>query len=71
MKGMIVKPICLRNSLYLLIPFEVAKVTGITKDTKFVLKLVHGNQTILKFEKVKDDSIDLDKLSLAKIASYR
>ena len=53
MEGMVVKPIRLRNSLYLLVPCEVAKVTEITEDTEFVLRLVHGSRTILKFEKIK------------------
>ena len=53
MVGIVVKPIRLRNSLYLLIPCEVAMVTGITESTRFALQLIHGKQTVLKFEKIK------------------
>jgi len=50
---MVVKPIRLRSSLYLLVPFEVAKVTEITEGVEFMLRLVHGNKTVLKFEKTR------------------
>jgi len=53
---MVIKPIRLRNSLYLLVPCEVAKVTDITENTRFVLQLIHSRQTILKFEKINDYS---------------
>ena len=65
MEGLVIKPIRLRNSLYLLIPCQVAKVTEITEDTKFMLKLVHGNQTILKFEKIKDELPSKKRSSLS------
>jgi len=47
MVGIVVKPIRLRSSLYLLVPYDVAKVTEITEDTEFMLRLVHGSQTII------------------------
>jgi hypothetical protein len=64
MKGMVIKPIRLRSSLYLLVPYEVAQVTEITENTKFVLKLIHGNHTVLRFEKIKEDTADKEKEAL-------
>jgi len=54
-EGMVIKPIRLRSSLYLLVPYEVAKVTEITEDTEFALRLVHGNKTVLKYERTKNN----------------
>lgn len=67
MKGMVIKPIRLRSSLYLLVPYEVAKVTDITENTKFSLKLVHGNHTVLKFEKVKEEAAAQNKILVQKV----
>ncbi len=39
MKGIELKPIRLRNNLYLLVPMEVAELIGVTKETKFALTL--------------------------------
>jgi len=49
----VLRPIRIRNSLYLLIPMEVAKLTGVTKDTHFKLTVKQGKSTFLSFEKVK------------------
>jgi len=52
-KGIKLKPIRLRNSLYLLIPMEVAKLFGITKDTKFILTLEPSEECILVYKKTE------------------
>lgn len=52
MEGILLTPIRIGNSLYLLIPMEVAKLIGATKETQFKLTLRHSNNTFLTFEKV-------------------
>lgn len=47
---LVVKPIRLGKSLYLLVPSQIAKVTEITENSRFVLKLVHGKRTILEYQ---------------------
>jgi len=63
-EGMVVKPIRLRNSLYLLVPCEVAKVTDITEDTMFALRLIHDKQTVLKYEEIKVFSEEREVLNM-------
>lgn len=53
MDGISLKPIRLRNSLYLLIPMEVAKLIGATRDTRFLLTLRHGDESILMYMKTE------------------
>ena len=55
MKGIKLKPIRLRNSLYLLIPMEVAKLIGATKDTRFILTLDVGEKSTLSYTKVEEN----------------
>jgi hypothetical protein len=45
MNGIELKPIRLKNTLYLLIPMELAKLIGITDKTKFILTLNHTMDT--------------------------
>jgi len=54
MKGIELKPIRLRNSLYLLIPMEVAKLIGATKETMFILTLSAGETNALKYTKLEE-----------------
>lgn len=51
--GIELKPIRLRKSLYVLIPMEVAKLTGVTDKTKFVLTLKHGDECVLMYQKAE------------------
>jgi hypothetical protein len=59
--GIRLKPIRLRNSLYLLIPMEVAKLTGIAQDTKFILTLKHGDECVLMYKKA-DENLRSDRI---------
>lgn len=52
MKGIKLKPIRLRNSLYLLIPMEVAKLIGVTKGARFILTLDVGEKSVLIYKKM-------------------
>lgn len=47
---LVVKPIRLGKSLYLLVPSQIAKVTEINENSSFILRLVHGKRTILEYE---------------------
>ena len=67
--GIELKPIRLRRSLYILIPSEVAKLTGLTNETKLILTLKHGNECVLLYQKVETqpthpnaDSLDKSKV---------
>jgi len=53
--GIKLKPIRLRNSLYLLIPMEVAKLIGIAQGTRFILTLKHGDECILIYKKMEEN----------------
>lgn len=57
-KGIKLSPIRLRNSLYLLIPIEVAKLLAITKETDFYLNIKHDKNTVLTYRKIEDLSIE-------------
>ena len=57
-KGIKLSPIRLRNSLYLLIPIEVAKLLDIKKETEFYLNIKHDENTILIYSKIEDPSIE-------------
>lgn len=59
--GIRLKPIRLRNSLYLLIPMEVAKLIGIAQDTRFILTLKHGDECVLMYKKV-DKNLRSDRI---------
>jgi len=53
-KGIRLTPIKLRNSLYLLIPIELTKLFGITKETEFCLNIKHDKNTVLIYNKVEN-----------------
>jgi len=55
MKGIELKPIRLRNSLYLLVPMDVAKLIGVTKETKFVLTLSVSEESKLEYTELEED----------------
>jgi len=52
-KGIIIRPVRLGRSLYLPVPSQVAKVTKMTKNTKFLLTIVHDKGTFLEFNKAR------------------
>lgn len=54
MDGIKLKPIRLRKSLYLLIPMEVAKLTGVIDKTEFVLTLNHDDEYVFMYRKVEE-----------------
>ncbi|MFQ6094622.1 MAG: hypothetical protein ACE5NN_00625 [Candidatus Bathyarchaeia archaeon] len=58
MRGIKVKPIRLRNSLYLLIPMEVAKLIGVTKDTRFILTLDADEKSVLSYTKIEENQME-------------
>jgi len=41
-----VKPVRLRDSLYLLIPVDIARLIGIASSAKFLLSISEGEQTV-------------------------
>jgi len=51
-KGIILRPIRHGRGLYLPVPPQVARVTNITRNTKFRLKIVHDRGTFLEFDEV-------------------
>jgi len=55
MKGIELEPIRLRNSLCLLVPMEVAKLIGVTKETKFLLTLSVSEESKLEYTKLEED----------------
>jgi len=55
--GIKLRPIRLRNSLYLLIPMEVAKLIGVARDTRFILTLKHGDECILMYKKMEENMV--------------
>jgi len=64
-KGIMLKPIRLRNSLYVLIPMELAKVTSITADTDLLLTLkTDDDGTVLTYRKMKDREKCLERTIL-------
>lgn len=58
MKGIKLSPIRIRNSLYLLIPIEVAKLLDIAKETEFYLNIKYDKNTVLIYSKIEDPSIE-------------
>ena len=58
MKGIKLSPIRLRNSLYLLIPIEVAKLLDIAKETEFYLNIKHNKDTVLIYSKIEDPNVE-------------
>ena len=51
-RGIRLRPIRLRKSLYLLIPIELARLISVTKETPFLLTLKHnGDYYILEYKK--------------------
>ena len=65
MVGIELKPIRLRKSLYILIPSEVAKLIGVTNETKLILTLNHGNECVLLYHKVEAQPTNSNADSLA------
>jgi len=41
-----VKPVRLRDSLYLLIPVDIARLIGIASSSKFFLSISEGEETV-------------------------
>ncbi|MFB0543372.1 MAG: hypothetical protein ACETVR_01195 [Candidatus Bathyarchaeia archaeon] len=58
MKGIKLSPIRLRNSLYLLIPIEVAKLLDIAKETEFYLNIKYDKDTVLIYSKIEDPNVE-------------
>lgn len=51
--GIIIKPIRLGKSLYLLVPSQIARAIGITEDVRFTFSLGHGKRIIVIYEAIK------------------
>ncbi len=50
-----VKPVRLRDSLYLLIPVDIARLIGVASSSKFLLSISEGEETVrLVYEMRKD-----------------
>lgn len=61
MDGIRLRPIRLRKSLYLLIPMELARLIGVTKESRFLLTLRHDGDYVLEYERLEDPGAEEEK----------
>jgi len=59
--GIRLRPIRLRKSLYLLIPMELARLIGVTKETRFLLTLRHDGDYVLEYKRLEGPAAEGEK----------
>ena len=61
-----VQPVRLRDSLYLLIPIDIARLVGVASSSKFHLSLNEGEDSVQLVYEMKKESETADKSRIEK-----